>query len=65
MQRRPRAREVSLAAANHNRAQVNSILIDKAKVGQAPCQLRSGNINLPGLLSLQRTNRRIRRPAMW
>ena len=39
--------------------EVDSILINKTKVGQASRQVWSGNFNLPNELSLQPTYRRL------
>ena len=39
--------------------EVESILINKTKVGQASCQPWSGNFNLPNELSLQSTYHRL------
>src|SRR5580704_10671273 len=58
-QRRPGAGEEWLAATKHHGAEVESILINKTKVGQASYQVWSGNINLPNELSLQPTYRRL------
>src|SRR5262249_30351158 len=56
---RPRAGEEGLAAAQHDGAEVEAILINKAKVGQASRQVWSADCNLPNVLSLQLTNRRL------
>src|SRR5215470_17779288 len=67
-ERRPWAGKEWLAATEHDGVDVKSILINQAKVGQALCQLRSGNGNLanePGLqtahhpLDVIRNKRRI------
>jgi hypothetical protein len=42
-----------IAAANHDGVEVESILIDETKVGQASRQDWSANFNLAGPLSLQ------------
>ena len=47
------AGEEWLAATKHEGAEVELILINKTKVGQASCQVWSGNFNLPDELSLQ------------
>src|SRR5580658_11188449 len=54
-ERRPRAGEEWLAATKYDGVEVKSILINKTKVGQASCQVWSGNCNLPNWLSLQPT----------
>jgi hypothetical protein len=51
-QRRPRAGEERLAATQHDGMEVQSILVDEAKVGQTSRELGSGNFNLPIALSL-------------
>jgi len=58
-ERRPGAGEEWRATTKHDGAEVKTILIDKTKVGQASCQDWSCNINLPNLLSLQPTYRRL------
>src|SRR5262249_48060504 len=58
-ERRPRAGEEWLAATKHDGTEVESILINKTKVGQASCQAWSGNVNLPNSLSLQLTYLRL------
>ncbi len=58
-ERRPGADEEWLAATKHDGAQVESILINETKLGQASCQVWSGNVNLPGLLSLQSAYHRL------
>ena len=52
-ERRPGAGEEWLAATKHDGVEVESILIDKTKVGQASRQVWSANCNLPNELSLQ------------
>src|SRR5580658_8492778 len=54
-ERRPRAGEEWLAATKYDGVEVKSILINKTKVGQASCQVWSGDFNLPNELSLQPT----------
>ena len=49
-ERRPRAGEEWLAATKYDGVEVKSILINKTKVGQASCQVWSGNFNLPNWL---------------
>ena len=51
VERRPGAAKW-LAATKHDRVEVELILINKPKVGQASCQVRSANLNLPDELSL-------------
>ena len=46
-ERRPGAGEEWLAATKHDGMEVESILIDETKIGQASCQVWSGNFNLP------------------
>src|SRR5579859_4689888 len=50
---RPGAGEERLAMTKHDGMDVESILIDQTKVGQAPCQAWSGYVDLPFQLSLQ------------
>src|SRR5262245_65685550 len=45
-ERRPRAREEWLAVTKHDGAEVESILINKTKLGQASRQVWSANSNL-------------------
>src|SRR5208337_4990740 len=52
-ERRPGAGEEWLAATKHDGVEVESILINKTKVGEASCEVRSGNCNLAGEPSLQ------------
>ena len=52
-ERRPGAGEEWLAATQHDGVEVESILIDKTKIGQASRQFWSGDFNLPDALSLQ------------
>src|ERR1700722_2090179 len=49
---RPGAGEERLATSKHDGMDVESILINQAKVGQAPCQVWSGYVDLPFQLSL-------------
>ena len=58
-ERRPRAGEEWLAATKYDGVEVKSILINKTKVGQASCQVWSGNFNLPNWLCLQPTYHRL------
>src|SRR5579883_3442328 len=46
-ERRPGAGEERLATTEHDRVEVDSILVNKTKVGQATCQDWSGNFNFP------------------
>src|SRR5260370_9161792 len=50
---RPGAGEERLAMTKHDGMDVESILINQTKVGQAPCQVWSGYVDLPFQLSLQ------------
>ena len=58
-ERRAGAGEEWLAATKYDWMEVDSILINKTKVGQASRQVWSGNFNLPNELSLQPTYRRL------
>src|ERR1700728_1000424 len=58
-ERRSGAGEEWFAATKHDGAQVKSILINKTKVGQASCQVWSGNCNLPNEPRLQPTYHRL------
>jgi hypothetical protein len=58
-ERRPRAGEEWLAATKYDGTEVESILINKTKVGQASGQVWSGNVKLPNPLSLQPTYHRL------
>src|SRR5262249_9137807 len=55
-ERRPGAREEGLAAAQHDGVEVEAILINKTKVGQASRQVWSADCNLPNVLSFQLTD---------
>src|SRR5581483_6795878 len=57
-ERRPGAGEEGLAATQHEGTEVESILVNKTKVGQASRELRSGNFDLPNSLSLEPTYHR-------
>ena len=59
-ERRPGSGEIWLAAAKHDGVQVDSILIDQAKFGDASRQVRASNFDLPVALSLQLTDRALR-----
>src|SRR5262249_47104307 len=58
-ERRPGAGEEGLATAQHDGVEVEAILINKTKVGQASRQVWSADCNLPNVLSLQLTNHRL------
>jgi hypothetical protein len=58
-ERRSGAGEEGLAATKYDGMEVQPILIDETKVGQASRQVWSGNFNLPNELSLQPTHRRL------
>ena len=51
-ERRPGAGEEWLAATKHDRAKIESILVDETKVGQASRELRSAKLDLAAELSL-------------
>src|SRR5215468_2302880 len=48
---RPRAGEEWLAMTKHDGMDVESILINQIEVGQAPCQVGSGHVDLPSQLA--------------
>ena len=52
-ERRPGSGEIWLAVTKHDRVQVDSILIDQAKFGEALRQVRASNFDLPVALGLQ------------
>src|SRR6266850_1983078 len=52
-ERRPGAGEEWLAATQHDGVEVEPILINETKIGQASRQLRSGDVDLACALSLQ------------
>ena len=56
-ERRPRSGEIRLAVTKHDRVQVDSILIDEAKFGEALRQVRASNFDLPVALGLQLADR--------
>ena len=58
-ERRPGPGEEGLATTKHNGAEVESVLVDKAKSGQASCQFRAGDFNLTGEPRLQATDYRL------
>ena len=49
--------EIGLAATKHDRVQIDSILVDQAKLGQALRQVRASNFDLPVALGLQLADR--------
>src|ERR687891_1894502 len=58
-ERRPGSGEIWFALTKHDGVQVDSILIDQAKFGEASRQVWSGNFDLPDALGLQLTNHRL------
>ena len=56
-ERRPGPGEIWLAVTKHDGVQVDSILIDQAKFGQAVRQVRASNFDLPVALGLQLADR--------
>ena len=54
---RPGSGEIWLAMTKHDGMQVDSILIDQAKSGEAARQIRAGNFDLPVALGLQLADR--------
>ncbi len=52
-------RRTACAATKHDGVEVESILIDKTKIGQASCQVWSGNCNLPNEPGPQATYHRL------
>ena len=56
-ERRPGPREIWLAVTKHDGVQVDSILIDQAKFGQASRQGRASNFDLAVALGLQLADR--------
>jgi hypothetical protein len=56
-ERRPGSGEIWLAVTKHDGVQVDSIVIDQAKFGQALGQVRAGNFDLPVALGLQLADR--------
>src|SRR5688572_329598 len=59
-ERRPGPGEIWLAVPKHDGVQVDSILIDQAKFGEALRQLRASNFDLPVALGLQRADRALK-----
>ena len=60
-ERRPGSGEIRLAVTKHDGVQVDSILIDQAKFGEASRQVWAGNFDLPVALGLQRHGSRASR----
>jgi hypothetical protein len=56
-ERRPGSGEIRFAVAKHDGVQVNSILIDQAKFGEAVRQVRASDFDLPVALGLQLADR--------
>ena len=56
-ERRPGPGEIWFAVTEHDGVQVDSILIDQAKFGQALRQVRASNFDLPVALGLQLADR--------
>ena len=56
-ERRPGSGEIWLAVTKHDGVQVDSILIDQAKFGEAVRQVRASNFDLPVALGLQLADR--------
>src|SRR5215510_254023 len=56
-ERWPGSGEIWLAVTKHDGVQVDSILIDQAKFGEALRQIRTGNFDLPVALGLQFADR--------
>src|ERR687898_408171 len=59
-ERRPGSGEIWFAVTKHDGVQVDSILIDQAKFGEALRQVRASNFNLPGALGLQLADRALK-----
>src|SRR5262245_64444908 len=59
-ERRPGPGEVWLAVTKHDGVQVDSILIDQAKFGEASRQVRASNFDLPVALGLQLADRALK-----
>ena len=51
-ERRPRSSEVWLPVTQHDGVQIDSILVDQAKLGETSRQVRTGNLYLPVVLDL-------------
>src|SRR5262245_13962901 len=56
-ERRPGSGEIWLAVTQHDGVQVDSILIDQAKLGETVRQIRASNFDLPVAFALQRADR--------
>ena len=59
-ERRPGSGEIVFAVTKHDEVQVDSILIDQAKFGEAARQARASNFDLPFALGLQRADRALK-----
>src|SRR5881398_2119068 len=59
-ERRPGSGEIWLAVTKHDGVQVDSILIDQPKFGEALRQVRASNFDLPGTLRLQLADRALK-----
>ena len=59
-ERRPGPGEIWLAVTKHDGMQVDSILIDQAKFGQAVRQVWAGNFDLPVALGFQLADRALK-----
>src|SRR5690349_21648516 len=57
---RPGSGEIWLAVTKHDGVQVDSILIDQAKFGEALRQVRASNFDLPVALGLQLADRALK-----
>ena len=55
-ERRPGSGEIWFAVTQYDRVQVDAILIDQAKFGEAVRQGRAGNLDLPVALGFQLAN---------
>ena len=56
-ERRPGSGEIWFAVTKHDGVQVDPILVDQAKFGEAVCQARTSNFDLSVALGLQRADR--------
>src|SRR5574341_2613239 len=59
-ERRPGSGEIWLAVTEHDGVQVDSILVDQAKIGEALRQVRASNFDLPVALGLQLADRALK-----
>src|SRR5512147_939783 len=59
-ERRPGSGEIWFAVTKHDGVQVDSILIDQAKFGEAVRQVRASNFDLPFALGLQLADRALK-----